>query len=179
MSMLKEILIEEIFEFPSIKGITQKFINDNKGDIPVYGGKKSGIAIGYVKDNLEDVKYFEDCLTWNIDGSIACFYREGKFSLSEKVIPIYLKEEYKDLVDLEYLSYLLREKAIEHGFSREFKPNQSKLRNISISIPIKEDGSFDLENQKEIASRYEKIENIKSSLKDKMNMLVDSDVLID
>src|SRR5690606_16685898 len=78
---------------------TKTFIDKNKGTIPVYSASKfpENVDYGYVKDNLKGVKYFEDCLTWNIDGSIGKVYlREGRFSLSEKVIPLIVKEEYKE-----------------------------------------------------------------------------------
>ena len=38
---------------------------------------------GYVKDNLKEIKYFKNCLTWNSNGSIGkVHYRLVKFSLS-------------------------------------------------------------------------------------------------
>lgn len=65
----KDFLISDIFELPSIKGITQAFIEDNKGNIPVYGSKSEHFPMGCIADNLVDVKYFENCLGWNRNGS--------------------------------------------------------------------------------------------------------------
>lgn len=41
------------------------------------------VGYGYVKDNLKEIKYFQNCLTWNSTGSIGkVHYRLVKFSLS-------------------------------------------------------------------------------------------------
>ena len=73
----KTFILEDIIDFDKCKtnssSFTKTFINSNKGEIPVYGASKEidEVGYGYVKDNLKGVKYFENCLTWNIDGSIA------------------------------------------------------------------------------------------------------------
>ena len=41
----------------------------------------------------------------------------------------------------------------------------------TISIPVKSDGTFDLEKQKELAAKYEQIENVKKELVEKINNL--------
>ena len=59
---------------------TKVFVEKNRGHIPVYGASKNEKTVdyGYIKDNLEGIKYFRDCLTWNIDGSIGkVFLRQG------------------------------------------------------------------------------------------------------
>ena len=76
----------------------------------VYSASKfpNTVDYGYVKDNLQGVKYFENCLTWNIDGSIGKVYnRKGRFSLSEKVIPLIVQKEYTDTLDLLFLNWPL------------------------------------------------------------------------
>jgi len=60
--------ISDIFDLPSIKGVTKLFIRNHIGNIPVYGGKINKDPIGHIGDNLSDVKYFEDCLGWNSRG---------------------------------------------------------------------------------------------------------------
>ena len=101
-----------------VSKFTKTFIDKNKGTIPVYSASKfpENVDYGYVKDNLKGVKYFENSLTWNIDGSIGkVYYRQGKFSLSEKVIPLIIQEELKKNLDLIYLKY-----AIEMEFSKHY-----------------------------------------------------------
>ena len=177
MVAFKEVLLGDIFDFQKSKtnnsSFTKYFINENQGSIPVYGASKyyNAPTYGYIKDNVQGVLYFEDCITWNIDGSINCFYRKGRFSLSEKVIPLYLKENIKKQFNKSYLIQAIKLKASEEGFSREYKPNQTKLKTLSIPIPIKPDGSFDLEKQKEIARRYQRIHDFQAKIQEYLDTL--------
>jgi len=78
--------LSTIFDFPPTNsGITKEFCDRNKGNIPVYGCSKSGESVlGYIKENMEGVKYYSDCLTWNRNGSVGhFFFRNGLFSTNE------------------------------------------------------------------------------------------------
>lgn len=118
---------------------------------------------------MKGVKYFENCLTWNIDGSIGkAFRRKGKFSLSEKVIPLILKKEYLGKIDYDFIKYELEKEALRMGFSFSNKAGKTKIGDIEIQFQCKEiDGKDypDLEKQKEIAEKYKKIDKVKKGLK--------------
>jgi hypothetical protein len=43
----------------------------------------------------------------------------------------------------------------------------------TIPIPVKSDGSFDLEKQKELAEKYEQIERIKKELSQRLSEIAD------
>ena len=169
--------LSDIIDFSKSKtnksNFTKKFIYDNRGNIPVYGASKyeNIPSYGFIADKIETVKYFEDCLTWNIDGSLGCFFREGKFSLSEKVIPLYLKKEYEDKIDLNFLSYMLVKKARDYGFNRYYKPNQTRIKKIIVEIPINDDDSFDLNEQIRIANKYKHILYIQEKIMSYKNLL--------
>ena len=152
------------------------FVNNNQGNIPVYGAvnNENYASYGYVKDNIcikenkngkvvkTPIKYFENCLTYNIDGEGACgyvFYRTGRFSLSEKVRPLIIFDKYKDKLDPIYLKYVLHPLFLSKVRGR--KINKTIIQDLQIPIPIKENGEFDLETQKEIAEKYRKLESIK------------------
>jgi len=47
------------------------------------------------------------------------------------------------------------------------------IKRLLIPIPIKEDGIFDLEIQKQLAAKYQQIEDIKSNLYEKVKKLLD------
>lgn len=51
------------------------------------------------------------------------------------------------------------------------KPIAIKKMKDTIPIPVKSDGTFDLEKQKELAAKYEQIETIKSELIERINNL--------
>jgi hypothetical protein len=111
------------------------------------------------------VKYFEDCLTWNIDGSIGkVHYRNGRFSLSEKVIPLIVKDEYKDTLDLLFLKHTIELEFSKHSFGFSNKAGKGKIQEIEIAVPISKNGTFNLDLQRQIADKFEKIEVIKKSI---------------
>ncbi len=169
---------------------TKTFIRDNCGDIPVYGATKleNEVGYGFVKDNAiigtnQKVKYFEDCLTYNIDGSAGyIFYRKGRFSLSEKVRPLILKAEYEDLFDKDYLRFVMQpifRKNIKgrkgpNGENEFTKISKKNIQDLLIPIPIDESEMPDLEMQKSIAQKYMKFENIKKNMIENINDVLKS-----
>ncbi len=178
-----QIPVGEIFDLTittNRSNFTKSFVNQNKGKIPVYSASKyeSAVDYGYVKDNINGIKYFEDCLTWNIDGSVGkAFYREGRFALSEKVIPLIPREPYKGCIDLKYIKILIEEVALESGFHYSNKAGKSKIKDILLPFPSKNIGKQiipDLEKQREIAEKHEKILLIKDTLLQRLQILIDA-----
>jgi hypothetical protein len=53
-----------------------------------------------------------------------------------------------------------------------------RMGEISIDIPIKENGEFDLNEQKEIANKFKKIEQIKKHLENDYEKMISSTVQI-
>ena len=153
---------------------TRAFVRQHKGEIPVYGASKFAdkIGYGYVQDNLKGVKYFEDCLTWNIDGSYQVHYRKGRFSLSEKVIPLVLNKEYKDLLDLNFLKYVLNEKISQNNYHFNKKGGKSKLGEIKLKVPIDSNNNLSLNKQKEIVEVYKEVEAYKDEIKKERDLLL-------
>ena len=144
---------------------TKTFINSHKGDVPVYGAslEENEVSYGYVEDNLPGIKYFDDCLTWNIDGSTAIFYRKGHFALSEKVIPLVLLDEVRSSIDLDYLKFAIIFSPDFSSFDFSRKAGKGKLKNLKILFPMKGD-MYDLEEQRRLAGIYSEIKNQKQKL---------------
>ena len=168
--------LAEIFDFSittNSSDFTRSFVNKNKGNIPVYGASKNPMEVGYgyIKDNIPGVKYFSNCLTWNIDGSIGLFYRKGIFSLSEKVIPLVLKEEYAKELDLDFLRFTILSEVIKDPFTFTNKGGKTRLGKIKISIPCDEKGRFSLTYQKALADLFEAKEQKATGLLDNRNYL--------
>lgn len=86
-------------------------------------------------------------------------------------------------IDLKYIKYVLepifrkRRKGREGDLGKNeytsLKPIAIKKMKDTIPIPIKKDGSFDLNKQKELSFKYEQIDNIKSGLINKILELTD------
>lgn len=148
---------------------TKQFVDLNKGDIPVYSASKDEKAVtyGFVKDNIKGVQYFQNILTWNIDGSVGkAFFRKDRFSLSEKVIPLILQEKWDGLIDYDFIKYSLEEKAVESGFGFSNKAGKSRIKDIEISIPKVRENGKDAPNiieQKKLAKKYKEMYSLKEN----------------
>jgi type I restriction-modification system DNA methylase subunit len=175
----KEVLINDIFELPSIKGVTKEFIEKNKGNIPVYGGKQLEEPIGYVADSLEGIKYFENCLAWNREGSVGyVFWHKHKFTTNDHHRPLKLKSEFLFKLDLEYLRYEIQDNLLKQGFRWSQTASKEKVGKISISIPLLPNGEFDFETQQAIAEKYNKIKEIKSLLSAELKKINDFSLIV-
>ena len=171
--------IERIFDL-SVKtnksNFTKSFIDKHKGNIPVYSASKfpDTVDYGYVQDNLKGIKYFENCLTWNIDGSIGkAHYRSGRFSLSEKVIPLIINEEFKDKIDIEYIKYSIEVEFSKHSFNFGNKAGKGKIKDIRIPIPVDNTGDLSISLQKQFAARHKKVDAIKSLINEELDKLLE------
>ena len=123
----------------------------------VYSASKFSekVDYGYVKHNLKKIKYFENCLTWNINGSIGkVHYRQGKFSLSGNFIPLIVKDDLKDNLDLIYFKYAIEMEFRKHYFNFDNKAGKEKI--IEISISIDKNGNIDIYKQTELAEKFMK-----------------------
>lgn len=172
-----EVSLDKIIDFSqktNSSKFTKSFIDSHKGPIPVYSASDdvNFVNYGFVADNLPSVKYFEDCMTWNIDGSVGrVFIRNGRFSLSEKVIPLIVFPEYRDLLDMTYLKYEIEKEAKKKDFGFTNKAGKSKLKELILKIPVDKKGNYSLSKQQEIAKKYEEIEAYKITIINKFEKL--------
>jgi len=176
----KDVTLNEIFDFPAINsGITEKFIRQHSGSIPVYGGRKEEKPIGFISDNIENITYFEDCLAWNREGSIGyVFWHNHKFVTNDHQRPMVLKEKYKNFIDLNYVKYVLQEFLLTQGFVWSKTASKEKIKNYSILIPITKNNLFDIEKQHIIAQKYQKIETIKRKAESYRSILLKAQIAI-
>lgn len=174
---------------------TKSFIKKFPGDIPVYGATKlpNEVGYGYIKDNVEmieikngkrivtKIKYFENCLTYNIDGTAGyIFYRKGRFSLSEKVRPLIIKEELKEVLNPEYLKYIMqpifrkniRGRKGPNGENEFTKIGKTIIEDLLIPIPVDNNQKFSYEKQTEIANQYKKLERIRDIIISKIDDII-------
>lgn len=165
--VFKEIQIGEIFEFPETNSkITKEFCNQNKGEIPVYASSKNEKStLGVIKDNMQGVKYYENCLSWNRNGSVGyVFIRNHRFSTNEDHRAMVIKPEYAKTLDKLYLKFEIEKKLLLNGFSFLNKCGVAKIQEVNIEIPAEKNGNFDLTEQKKLAEKYSKIKELKLKL---------------
>ena len=90
-------------------------------------------------------------------------------------------------IDLRYIKYVLepifrkRKKGREGDMGKNeytsLKPIAIKRMTDTITIPVSEDGKYDFQKQKELADKYEQIEEIKRSIAQKILTLSEIIVL--
>ena len=164
--------LSDLFNFPSINGLTEDFIRRNPGNIPVYGGGMYEEPIGYIADNIAGVKYFENCLAWNREGSVGyVFYHKTKFSTNDHQRPLILKDDYKQSLDYDYLRIVLEQLLLSQGFAWSKTASKEKVMEMSIDIPMNEENQIDFETQKDIVKRHSRISLTKKVLKSYLEKL--------
>ena len=168
--------MEKFFKFPSIKGLTEKFIRNHSGDIPVYGGRQFEVPVGKIADNLENVKYFENCLAWNREGSVGyVFYYNHKFTTNDHHRPMVLKSEYKGKISLRYVKLMLqREILSSDDFEWSKTASKEKIRKIQIAFPINSNNELDYEAQEKIADRMESYDSIINKLSSQVDKICEA-----
>lgn len=164
----------KIFKLERGEIISKAFVSNNKGNYPVYSTQKD--VFGYINSYMKNGKY----LLWNTDG-LAGYIKitNGKFSYTN-IVGIMIPTNYCDMnqISLEYLKYHLepifrKNRKGRYGINgkNEYtKLNSTMIKklNIEIPIPIKENGMYDIEKQKEIAQKIAAIESIKQDLCNKV-----------
>lgn len=105
---------------------------------------------------------------------------EGRFSLTG-LRGILIPTDKCVNIDLKYVKYVLEPifRANKKGREGDLGKNEYTTLNSdmikkmtdTIPIPIKSDGSFDLDKQRELATKYERIDTIKKELSEKLNEL--------
>ncbi len=160
--------IGDIFEFPETNSkITKAYCNKHKGSIPVYASSKNEYStLGLIKDDIPNVKYYKNCLSWNRNGSVGyVFLRNHKFATNEDHRAMVVKKEYKDILCLEYLKFEIEKQLFLNGFSYINKCGVDKIKPIMIDIPIDENDKFSKELQFSLFKKVKKVTDMKENLK--------------
>lgn len=167
----QEIMITDLF---TPKGgsmlLSKEYCKKHEGSYPVY----SGSTVAKTFASLDHYDYDGEYLTWVIDGLAGyAMILNGKFSITCHR-GILLPTDRCQNIDLQYVKYMIepifrRRKRGRMGINGKneytaLKPTHIKNYNDTIKIPIKEDGSFDLEKQREIAKKHATVESIKRDL---------------
>ena len=159
---------------------TKNFCVNNKGNYPVYSGTTNG-EFAVVNKYDYDGTY----LTWAKDGLagyIMCL--TGKFSITNHR-GILVPTEKCQNIDMEYIKYILEpifrsnvKGRKGHDGQNEYTTlNTTMIRKIKtkIPVPVKSDGTFDVDEQRSIAKLYRKLDAQRSvliSYRDKLRSLI-------
>ena len=123
--------------------------------IPVYSANVTAPFAYVAESNLSD--FGADSILWGIDGNFDWnrIKMSVKFASTDHCGRMQLKSK---LLDPEFVYYYLQSTRHDYGFDRVFRANLENVRKlVTIKVPIKKNGDFDLDAQKKIAKRYRDI----------------------
>ena len=157
---------------------SKTFAAAHVGEIPLYSGTTTS---EYARIDIAD--YEGEYLTWCIDGLAGyIMYHNEAFSITCHRGVLLPTKQCKN-VDLKYIKYVLepvfrkRKKGREGDLGKNeytsLKPIAIKRMKDTIPIPIRDDGSYDIEMQKNLAEKYDQIEEIKTKLVNKIQELTE------
>lgn len=152
-------------------------INNNPGSIPVYSGatKNNGI-IGYT-NRIQYSGKFIRVITVGTAGK--CSVVSGEFCLAQNNGILILKDDVEN-VDLYYISLVLNNILPQLAKGDNQKSLVWKdFQDVSFSIPVLPDGTFDLESQKKLAQKYIDINRQRNALLNKIEELKKTKIVID
>lgn len=172
----REMRIDEVFESKSGNSkITQSYINKNKGEFPVYSAKTTGDAIfGKISHYMFNIEGLQ--LITNGNAGTIIYREKHKFSLNGDARMYFVKNKYNEHINIKFLKIIIELSFQSLNFSWVNKAGKNKVNNILIKIPTHPDGSFDLEKQKEIAKKYEKVEEVKKRVIGELDRLIRQEV---
>lgn len=161
--------------------VTKQDLPNLSGDIPVYSANVFK-PFGYIhSSNISDFSY--PSILWGIDGNfeLNLIPAEEIFATTDHCGTIQILNS---SIVPEYLLYALNRQRLEESFNRSFRASLANMRQFVVKIPVKEDGTFDIETQKAIASHFigtlqkkENLSKIKSQLDDLFERYLSSNTL--
>jgi len=176
---IEEKKISEIFDIDNAGGksyYTKKYCQTHAGNIPVYAAS-SVVPLGYVDTADFDGGY----LTWARNG-LAGYLTLIKhpFCINANRGVLIPFDNIKEQIDLSYIKYVteplfraaIKGRLGDKGKNEYTQLHPSMIRNIKIPIPLKEDGTYDLEWKKKLAGQYELIDEKKVQIQDEVEEII-------
>lgn len=151
------------------KRLLKKDFITAKGDIPVYSANVFEPFVYTDKSNITD--FSKAYVLWGIDGefSFNVMERGTIFASTDHCGAIKILD---DQIDPYYLAYIMEETRHKYGFDRGLRASLTNMKAFNIDIPIKPDGSFDLDAQKSLAESLLCLRQTRKTIYEKMTQLM-------
>lgn len=133
------------------KRVLKKDVNEHGAKVPVYSANVFEPMGLIERSNIKD--FVHPSVLWGIDGNFEFNVMAPNtiFATTDHCGAIQILD---DSIVPDYLLAALHALRAEESFDRSFQASLSNIRRLSISIPVKKDGRFDKEAQREIAARF-------------------------
>ncbi len=152
--------------------LTKDYMRKHVGSFPVYTADTQGTLTSGI--DIDSYRWEGECIRLTTNGEYAgtfSYIPGGKYSMNGDAGRITVKEEFEKEIDLQYIMCTLQDIRRQMGFEWVKKPRESEILSLKIPLPVKDDGRFDIDKQKEIAKQYKKIEDFKERLKQELDEL--------
>lgn len=172
----REVEIIEVMEIISENHIyTKTFIEQNEGNIPVYSAT-IGQPFGFVNANeYYDLEVF--CVVNYGDSGKTYRVTDEKFCIGRNICALYVKDKYKDFINLEYIRMVSEVEFIKRAKGTKQKNlNQRLVKSTTIKIPIKKSGEYDYKQQSEFVRKNQLIGEKIADIQSKINYIKDVEV---
>lgn len=158
---------EELFHLSIGERILKKDVQD-KG-VPAYSANVQ-IPFGFIKkSNLE--KFDIPSIIWGIDGNFDWGFieKDAVFATTDHCGRLIVKNKNLDPL---FVFYALKSTKDRYGFDRTYRASLKNMKDaVTVDVPLKSNGEFDLKEQKRIALRHQKIEISKKKILDQLEYL--------
>lgn len=172
MKQHQEKTVVDLFECIKGKSLyTQKYIKEHPGVFPVYSSQTTDSGImGSIDSYDHEGRY----ITWTTDGAHAGtpFLRDGKFSMTTHCGALGLVDEFKEVVNLEYVYFYLKSRLKSFARGEQNKRvTITVVEKIPVLLPIDKKGGIDIQKQHEIVTKMKTVEEIRSGIISRLNAL--------
>lgn len=160
---------KDLFTLSLGKRLLKKDFITVKGDIPVYSANVFEPFVYTDKSNITD--FSKAYVLWGIDGEFSFNVMEQGtvFASTDHCGTIKILD---DQIDPYYLAYIMEETRHKYGFDRGLRASLTNMKAFKIDIPIKPDGSFDLDAQKSLAESLLCLRQTRNTIYEKMTQLM-------
>ena len=133
--------------------LKKELFHASGGDVPLYSANVIE-PFGYLPDsNLTD--FSASSVLWGIDGNFEIAVKDAglPFAITDHCGRI---EILQPALDAHYCGAAIA-LARAHGFDRTLRPSLVRMKGLTFEVPVRDDGSFDLDAQRPLAARYEAV----------------------
>lgn len=166
---------KNLFTLSLGKRLLKKDFITAKGDIPVYS---ANVFEPFVYTDQSNVTDFDKAyVLWGIDGEFSFNVMDkGKvFASTDHCGTIKILD---DQIDPYYLAYVMEETRHKYGFDRGLRASLTNMKAFNIDIPVKPDGSFDLDAQRSLAESLLCLRQTRKTIYERMSQLISQKIEI-
>ena len=149
-----------------------------EGDIPCVSANVRDV-FGYVRhsDILGD-DWSRPSIVWGVDGNFDWHLIEAgrKFHPTDHCGVLRIKDQ---RIDPEYLWHTLRATRERYGFDRTYRAKLKNIVNVTVPIPVSNDGTWSVALQRRMAAKYREIEDRRDRVRDLLQKIVDARVTLE